>query len=466
MERLDHRGPDGSKVVLAGNIAMGHWHFWTTPEEVGERQPLELKDWPFKIVLDGRIDNREELFSKLGSAPDDDRSLSDAALILHAYARWGEECFEYFSGEFALAIFDEEKKEMICARDHLGDRTLFYTVNSAQVVIASEPWAVAGINASRPKLNERAIADYFALKAPEDGQTLFDNVYELLPAHRMTVTATDQIIFRYWRPDPNKKIRFQTDGEYAEQFLNLLEESVRCRLRSIEPVGILMSGGLDSTSMASLAARMITPQQLTTISYVFDELPDCDERQYINAVKERWHTDSIQILSDDAWPYKDWENWPPNPNQPEGNPYRLIKERAYQRAHEEGFRVLLTGGFGDHLYDGTEAWMADLLQEGRLMQAARGLIYHIRHFGLRHAFAARSSWRVVKRILSKFSGSARIHGEQFAPPWLTPFSISNSNSTPGTWLDPAFALKGNLLGLTAAQSCTGEIFTDSVKYEN
>jgi asparagine synthase (glutamine-hydrolysing) len=461
MERLGHRGPDGSDIISAGNVTMGHWHFWTTPEEVGEFQPLELNGLPFKIVLDGRIDNREELFTKLNLAPKEEKTISDAALILHAYACWGEDCFNYFVGEFALAIFDEQRNEMICARDHMGDRTLFYAINSTQVVIASEPWAVAGVSDSKPKLNDKAIAHYFALKDTEEGQTLFDGVYELLPAHRMVVTQTDQCIWRYWQPDPHKKIRYKTNEEYAEQFREILEESIRCRLRSTTAVGILMSGGLDSTSVASLAARMINPQQLTTISYVFNELPDCDERRYINAVKEQWNTHSIQIPCDDAWPYKDWGNWRRNPNQPEGNPYRLIKERAYKRAHDQGLRVLLTGGFGDHLYDGVEAWMSDLIEEGRLLHAAQGLIYHIRYFGFRRVLASRSLRRVVRGVLNKFPGGKRLYGKQTTPPWLTPFSISILNNKPDTWLDPAFMLKANLLGLRAAQSCTAEIFNAS-----
>ena len=266
---------------------------------------------------------------------------------------------------------------------------------------------------------------------------------------------------RYWQPDPHKKIRYKTDEEYAEQFRNLLEESIRCRMRSVAPVGILMSGGLDSTSVASLAARMIAPQQLTTISYVFDEFPDCDERQYINAVKEKWNTHSIQIPSDDAWPYKNWKNWRRNPNQPEGNPYRLVKERAYQRANDEGLRVLLTGGFGDHLYDGAEEWMADLLAEGRLFQALQGLAYNIRNFGLRRALAAQSLRRTARRILDKFPGGKFLHGKQTAAPWLTPFSIDNTNNRSNTWLDPAFARKANILGLRAAQSSASETFNAS-----
>ena len=150
MERLSHRGPDGSNVSSAHSIKMGYWHFWTTPEEIGEYQPLKLNDLPFRIVFDGRIDNREELFTMLSISSTEGKTLSDAALTLRAYAHWGEDCFKNFVGEFALVIFNEQLNEIVAVRDHLGDRTLFYAFFGTQLVIASEPWAVAGASPSKP----------------------------------------------------------------------------------------------------------------------------------------------------------------------------------------------------------------------------------------------------------------------------------------------------------------------------
>lgn len=452
MERLAHRGPDGSDFVSVGSLAMGRWHFWTTPEEVNERQPLELNGLPFKIVLDGRLDNRAALFEELGISRVAERDLSDAALILRAYARWGENCFERLVGEFALVIFDGQKNELICARDHLGDRALFYAFYGARLIVASEPWAVAGGLDTPPAINEYAVAHYFALKIPENGQTLFNGVYELQPASTLTVTPAAQRVRRYWEADPSKKIRYKTDEEYAEHFRSLLEESVRCRLRSTAPAGVLMSGGLDSTSVACLAARMVAPRRLTTVSYVFDELLDCDERRYVNAVTEQWRTRSIQIPCDDAWTYKDWQNWRRNPNLPEGNMYRLVKERAYQRARDEGLRVLLTGGFGDQLYDGAEEWMSDLFADGKPRQALREFSENIRSYGLRKSLAARSFRRLARHALEKIPGGKFLRAKQAPSPWLTSYSNDIVNSEPSAWMNPAFSLKNNLLGLRSAQN--------------
>jgi asparagine synthase (glutamine-hydrolysing) len=460
MERLNHRGPDGSDVIAAGNVMMGHWHFWTTPEEVDERQPLALNGLPFKVVLDGRIDNREELFSKLSITPAEGKSLSDAALVLRAYARWNEDCFGHFVGEFALVIFDAQKNEIVCARDQLGDRTLFYASYGTWMVVASEPWAVVGANGIRPELNERVVAHYFALKIPEDGQTFFNNVCELLPAHIMKVNAGNQRTWCYWQPNLDKKIRYNTDAEYGEHFLALLEEATRCQMRSNTPVGVMMSGGLDSTSVACLAARMISPQQLTTISYVFDELPDCDERQYINAVKEKWNLRSIQIPCDDAWPYKDLQTHAPNPNEPYENPYRLVHDRAFARAREEGLRVILNGGFGDHLYIAGKEWLTDLLFEWHFPTALRELKIQSQSKGLRQALKPQYLRQIARRLFYAIFNRHYTRQKSTGSNWLTQYCINFLSGSQNT--SPADERYATLLGLLTSFSSSHTFFNVSL----
>lgn len=456
MERMEHRGPDGSDVFLSDCVALGHFHFWTTPEENGERQPLSLSGLPFRIVLDGRLDNRAELISRLSISPAEGKLLSDAALILHAFARWGGSCFEYFIGEYALIIYDERNAELTCARDSLGDRTLFYSFNGSRVVVASEAQAVAAVDGSDGTLNENAAAHYFAQKATQDGQTLFANVYELLPARAMQVNPAGSRTWRYWQADLSRKIRGRSDAEYADEFRALLEESVRCRLRASVQPGVLMSGGLDSTSVACLAARMMAPTPLTTISYVFDELQECDERRYIAAVESQWNIRSIQIPCDDAWPLKNWSDWPHNPNYPEGNPYRLLRERAYARARDEGLCVLLTGGFGDHLYGAGVDWFADLISEGRVPEAARELGLYLRYAGLRWTWRASFLQRAARRWLDALGGG-KIKRRRTPKDWLTSFSDQQVFSNPAPDLGPY----NNLLGLTTALSSSGEVFHTS-----
>lgn len=466
MKRLTHRGPDGSDSYLAGHIAMGHWHFWTTPEEVGEKQPLKEKGLPFRIVLDGRLDNRSELFSHLHIQPTEN-SISDASLVLHAYARWGKNCFEHFVGEYALVILDEQNGELICARDALGNRTLFHAVHGTRLVVASEPWAVvAGTTGSNFELNENAMAHYFAVKIPQDGQTFFDSVYEMLPAHVMVANSTGQRTWRYWEPDPDTRIRYKSDEEYAEHFLSLLENSVSNCLRSNTPIGILMSGGLDSTSIACLASRLSLPNPATTLSMVFDELTDCDERRYINAVTEQWGTRSIQIPCDDVWPYKEWQTWSRDPNEPGGNLYYAGLDRVFSRTRDEGIRILLSGGLGDQLYIAGQEWLADLFLEGYFRIAVQSLKLQIQRKGLRKALSNHAVWLAIRRSLeSIFPMVRKLHRKPVLSPWLNPemaqrLKVDNSKEI----LHPVIKRHSTLLGLYASFGASHAGFLNS-RYE-
>lgn len=422
MGRLSHRGPDGQDAFVSGPLAMGHWHFWTTPEEVGERQPLQVDGLPFRLVFDGRLDNREDLFAALSISVEEGRLLSDAALVLRAYAAWGERCVERFIGEFALVLFDERAHTLFCARDQLGDRTLFYTQHGSRMAIASEPWAVVGAQSAPVELDERAVAHYFALRATPDGQTLFKDVIELLPANVILINEHGLRLKRYWQPDFDRKIRYKTDEEYADHFRDLLEESVRCRMRSTTPVAVLMSGGLDSTSVASLAARMIAPKQLTTISYVFDEIAASDERKFINLMVDKWNLNSIQIPCDDVWPFKNWQDWPHNPSYPMQDLYFPMKERAYCSATQNKIRVILTGSFGDLLYLGGNYWLADLLEDGHFREARQEFLEHAHYVGLVWLLQNGHIQPVIRNFMNA-TPFLRIVGRKSSPPaWLTPQS--------------------------------------------
>lgn len=445
MERLSHRGPDGQDTFISGPLAMGHWHFWTTPEEDGERQPLKLDGLPFTLVFDGRLDNREELFAALSISAEEGRSLSDAALVLRAYAAWGQGCVERFIGEFAIVIFDERSHTLFCARDHLGDRTLFYAQQGSRVMIASEPWAVVGAQSAPVELDERAVAYYFALRATPDGQTLFKDVIELLPANVILISEHGLRLQRYWQPDYERKIRYKTDQEYADHFRDLLEESVRCRMRSTTPVAVLMSGGLDSTSVASLAARMIAPQQLTTISYVFDEITASDEREFINLMVDKWNLNSIQIPCDDVWPFKNWQDWPHNASYPMQDLYFPMKERAYRSANQNKIRVILTGSFGDLLYLGGNYWLADLLEDGYYKEAGQEFLKHAYYVGLLWLLQNGHVQPVIRNLMNAIPILRTVRRKSRPPIWLTPQSAKHL-SKPGVQCDQPAKRNQHLVG--------------------
>ena len=251
---LGHRGPDGCDSWREAGVGVAHQHFRTTPEEANEVQPVVCPAGRVWLAVDGRLDNRDDLLANLRGVEVRPAAISDAALFLAAYLQWGLECFERCVGSFALAIWDRRERRMVVARDALGDRSLFYYLSPRCFAVASEEAAVRRHPSVGPELDETRLAMHFAMSQPPEGRTFFRDVRELPPAHWLVVDERHERCRRYWHVEPGVD-RNGSDEHHAERFLDTLNESVRCRLRSTSPPMVMMSGGLDSTSVVALAAR-------------------------------------------------------------------------------------------------------------------------------------------------------------------------------------------------------------------
>jgi asparagine synthase (glutamine-hydrolysing) len=220
----------------------------------------------------------------------------------------------------------------------------------------------------------------------------------------------------------------------------------------------MMSGGLDSTSVAVLAARMIAPTPITTISYIFDRFPDCDERQFINAVRDHYGTHSIQIPCDDLWPFSSWPEWPIDLNGPSSNPYRLILERTYSRASDEGLRVLLTGMYGDNLYAKSPEWLADLFLEGRISQFRQEVAYLIKRHGFVNVINSMVIRNSIKKTLVAIPGMNHLRGKEKPSKWLSQHSLSLiAQKSVGR----EFIKQSGILNLRDATGITREIYNSN-----
>jgi asparagine synthetase B (glutamine-hydrolysing) len=183
-------------------------------------------------------------------------------------------------------------------------------------------------------------------------------------------------------------------------------------------VAILMSGGLDSTTIAALAARAKGRAQipLYASSWVFDELKASDEREFMLPVVERFDLKWLPVPADNLWPLSDFETWPHDPNSPIDNPYRRLSTASYDAVAAQGCRVLLNGEFGDHLFAGWAYWLRDLLSEGRLLAAAREV-----YSGLRSDGAASLRSPLVRALFGK---TRQTHRNEPKMPWLSPRAAS------------------------------------------
>lgn len=427
LERLRHRGPDGVDVLAGPGHVLAHFHFWTNPQEVGERQPVRDPDGRFSLAFDGRIDNRADLERLLGAVPPTGAadagtsSASDARLLLRAWSRWGPDCFGQLLGPFAAVVRDDRTGALVAARDPMGDRTLCYASLPGGIAIASEPHALLAHPCVPDDLDETSLARYFAVEAPFPGATFFRAVREI-PAGALLFAAEGRVrIEAFWRPDPPDPLRHRTDGEYAEHLAAVLGDAVEARLRSATRVGISLSGGMDSTSVAALAVERLgrneSRERLASFSWVFDERPECDERRWIQPVVEALGLDATYVLADPHWPLRDHESWPLNPNSPLSNPYRRLKQALYGEAAGRGIRVLLLGVFGDCLWEGRSAWLASRVEEGHLGE----LVRHVARLLSRPR--PRPPWRdpALRALLRRFLPTRRRRSQRTdRPPWLTP----------------------------------------------
>lgn len=381
---MAHRGIDGTAAWREGNAGLAYAAFHTTGESAGERQPLESGD--YSLVFDGRLDNRAELCAAL----DEPATGSDARLALAAYLRWSEECAARLLGDFAFILWDRPRRQLFAARDAMGVRPLYWHLAGTTFRAGSEFQQFFTTPEVAHEPNEGMVAEYLACALSTPDETLWKGVYRLLPGHWLVARDGQVRIRKFYDPDPKREIRYSTDAEYAEHFLELLREAVRCRLRSPHRAGILLSGGVDSSTVAAVAAQVSGGAPPETFSLVFPDL-DCDESAYIAEVTRYCDLRSNRITCQDPPPAfydeqaRRYRDFPDYPNGAMCHPLR-------QAVRARGCRVALTGLGGDEWLMGSYYHYADLLGRLRIAEFARQVRGHARAAG------DRFRWRTVLRF--------------------------------------------------------------------
>ncbi|MBT9314730.1 lasso peptide isopeptide bond-forming cyclase [Leptothoe spongobia] len=346
---LAHRGPDGSDTWCQDSIGLGHRMLWTTPESLHEQLPLVKGD--LAITADARIDNRDELAQVLPLPDRPLEKITDSEFILAAYEQWGSDCPEHLLGAFAFVMWDRQKQQLFCARDHFGVKPFYYYHQpNLSFAVASEIKGLLCLDWIPQKINEIRIADYLSLMLDDKVITTFEDILRLPPASRMWVNASGLKIDTYWQLDPDKELTLESDEAYAEAFREIFTKAVRCRLRSAFSVGSHLSGGLDSSSVSCVARKILsetTGETLHTFSNIFDTVKECDERPYIVEVLKQGgytphyiHADLFGPLSDvdQIWNYED---------EPILGPSHHYPWRLNQAANEANVRIVFDGFDGD-----------------------------------------------------------------------------------------------------------------------
>lgn len=378
-EALAHRGPDGARLLMDGDMGMGHLAMHVTPESVREELPYRSPGSHLVITADARIDNREELFERLSILHPERKNIPDSLLVLKAFEKWGNKSPSYLLGEFAFAIWDNRSRSLFCARDHLGVRPFFYYCSPTHFIFASEIKGIRALRLVPPQVVENVLARMLLPVDRDFGQTLFKGMMRLRPAHWLLLRNGQPRTRRYWTPEPVKKIRYATDNAYAEELRELLLASVHSRLRTLPgvQVGIALSGGLDSSSLACIAARKLAEQnrRLVAVSSVMTKNHkgiESDEREYIRAVLEQEPNIDIQYVT--AKGRGPFDNLETAFNQVEHliKPFHYIDRALWEAALDRGVRLILFGEGGDHMasYPGNNS-LFRLVRAGKWAKAFR-----------------------------------------------------------------------------------------------
>lgn len=247
MTSIQHRGPDGDGEYINGNVALGHRRL-SIIDLGGGAQPIGNETGDVQVVFNGEIYNFIELRKELESAGHVFRTHSDTEVIVHAYEEWGADSVQRFNGMFAFAIWDNIKKRLFIARDHLGIKPLYYIYIGTKLLFGSEIKPLLEHPECPRKVDEEALAELFTFRYVPSPKTLFRSIMKLPPAHYMVIERGSRRIERYWKWVPQTRKNVREDDLIAE-YQNLFEDSVRLQMRADVPVGIFLSSGVDSSAI-------------------------------------------------------------------------------------------------------------------------------------------------------------------------------------------------------------------------
>lgn len=292
---IRHRGPDDKGIFIDEHVGLGHRRLSIVDVAAGH-QPMTNEDGSLQITYNGEIYNHADFREELEARGHVYQTHCDTETILHLYEEHGEECVNYLRGMFAFAIWDRRRKELFIARDRLGVKPLYYVHTSdGSLYFGSEIKTLLEAGAVKPEINFRALPDYLANHAPSGEETLFIGVKRLLPGHTMLWRDGELRISRYWDVS---FVKHEDDGrsdkDYIAEWAELFRTSVRLRLMADVPLGMFLSGGIDSSAIAAVMSGMVR-EPIKTFSVAFNER-EANELEYARMVAQAFKTNHHEIV--------------------------------------------------------------------------------------------------------------------------------------------------------------------------
>jgi len=345
-----HRGPDDEGIFVDGNVGLGHRRLSIVDVASGH-QPMTNEDSSLYITYNGEIYNHADYREWLEGKGHVYKSHCDTETILHLYEEYGSGCVDYLRGMFAFAIWDQHKRELFIARDRLGVKPLYYVhTNDGSLYFASEIKALLEARAVKAELNFAAFSDYLANHATSGEQTLFVGVQRLMPGHTLTWRDGEVTIRKYWDVSFEKRApEGRTDKDYIAEWGELFRKSVQLRLMADVPLGMFLSGGIDSSAIAAVMSTLVD-EPIKTFSVAFAER-EANELEYARLVARTFKTDHHEVVISPERFFNALPNLIWHEDEPLAHPSSVALYFVSQLASEH-VKVVLTGEGSDELMAG------------------------------------------------------------------------------------------------------------------
>ena len=290
-ERMKHRGPDSEGLWLENEVALGMRRLSIIDLHTGE-QPVYSEDRSIVVVMNGELYNFREVRERLEKRGHKFETNTDTEILPHLYEEYGEAMLEHISGMFAFALWDKRKQKLLIARDRFGEKPLYYGVFDGKLIFASEPKVLLENPAVKAEINTNALRQYLSFDYVPAPASIYKNIYKLPAAHLLVLKKGEIKTRRYWNLTFHRNGSVPTIEQAAEQLRDLLADAVRMQMVADVPLGILLSGGVDSSTVAAFAAQFST-ERVKTFSIGFEE-DSFDESKFARQVATHLGTEHYE----------------------------------------------------------------------------------------------------------------------------------------------------------------------------
>jgi asparagine synthase (glutamine-hydrolysing) len=386
-DSIRHRGPDGEGLYVGGHVVLGHRRLSIIDIE-GGAQPIPNEDSTVWIVFNGEIYNFRQLRRDLVARGHRFRTHSDTEVIVHLYEEFGNDCVTRLQGMFAFAIWDGREQTLLLARDRTGIKPLYYTVVDGQLVFASEIKALLQHPAVSRRADLQALDSFLMHRYVPGENTALLGIRRLLPAHRLIVTEGRVSSSQYWNLDFSAHARRGSEGEIAGELMGLLRDVVHGHMISDVPVGVLLSGGVDSSAVLSLAVEE-TNRPVKTFTVGFSDQGVTDERPYARIAARHYGSDhhEMTVSAQEFMSFLPGYVW--HMEEPVCEPPAVALYYVTELARRH-VKVLLSGEGGDEAFAGYQTyrnlvWLERLKSLGRFPAKSAAVLFRLLHGGARGA---------------------------------------------------------------------------------